>query len=353
MSIMKRTTVALTILVYSFVILGCSGSDEGVIKATKAQEVRVTNIALERFEVFIDKLKENPKYAQITANPNFKALILPYFKNIVRFAKYSGATDSQINTYCYDQKRMMYAAAENWVREWIKEHPSVVYNYERSNSTDMGEAVKQNMRQQTKNKSSGIVVKNTPRKAKLFLSIEPVNSRIFITNVNQHFYQGIELKPGRYNLEISDNGYKSKTIFVSLGIGEVKHVRVTLSKIIEDDVSITVVDEKNQLVWKTGPSANISFRKARRWVESLTVNSGGWKLPTLEQLSTLCKESEHDASLQPLFEHYTSYVWFGDRKKAKVGMFYMRSGGNIVWTNPDSINFAKVFAVCKITDNLK
>lgn len=121
MSIMKRTTVALTILVYSFFVLGCSGSDEGVIKARKAQEARVTNIALERFEVFIDKLNENPKYAQITANPNFKALILPYFKNIVRFEKYSGATDSEINTYYYKQKRMMNAAAENWVREWITE----------------------------------------------------------------------------------------------------------------------------------------------------------------------------------------------------------------------------------------
>jgi TRAP-type mannitol/chloroaromatic compound transport system substrate-binding protein len=57
-------------------------------------------------------------------------------------------------------------------------------------------------------------------KSKLFVEVEPRDSKIRILNIKPKFRQGMELDPGRYHVEISANGYKTKKMWMDLEAGK-------------------------------------------------------------------------------------------------------------------------------------
>lgn len=50
----------------------------------------------------------------------------------------------------------------------------------------------------------------------LYVMTVPVDAKVRIMNIEPRFYSGILLKPGRYDIEVSYPGYKSKRMWVSL-----------------------------------------------------------------------------------------------------------------------------------------
>jgi len=65
-------------------------------------------------------------------------------------------------------------------------------------------------------------------KGKLFVDTMPSNARVRILNIRPKFYQGMELRPGRYHVEASNRGYKTQKKWVNLEAGEDKRLEIRL-----------------------------------------------------------------------------------------------------------------------------
>ena len=53
-----------------------------------------------------------------------------------------------------------------------------------------------------------------------------------------------------------------------------------------------VLDTKTNLEWVVGPARDMDWYEARDWVSNLSVSGGGWRMPTAEEVKTLCLVDE-------------------------------------------------------------
>ena len=68
-----------------------------------------------------------------------------------------------------------------------------------------------------------------PKTARLYVDTTPSDARIRILNIGPKYYQGMELSPGDYHLEVSASGHGKQTRWVSLAAGEDKRISFSLS----------------------------------------------------------------------------------------------------------------------------
>ena len=73
-----------------------------------------------------------------------------------------------------------------------------------------------------------------------------------------------------------------------------------------------VKDTKTGLEWKVGPDEDTDWKEARSWVQSLNLDGGGWRMPTLDELEGLYKEGKGDRNMTPLLKTTGWYVWSGE-----------------------------------------
>ena len=66
------------------------------------------------------------------------------------------------------------------------------------------------------NEDKTITVQLVPKKYRLYLDTTPQNAQVKFLNLNQDFQQGMELKSGRYPLEISSPGYETSQPVVEI-----------------------------------------------------------------------------------------------------------------------------------------
>ena len=69
-----------------------------------------------------------------------------------------------------------------------------------------------------------------PLKSRLYVDIQPEGASIRILNIGPAFHQGMELDAGRYNLEVSADGYETQKMRVSLTAGQDKTLDIRLAK---------------------------------------------------------------------------------------------------------------------------
>ena len=74
-------------------------------------------------------------------------------------------------------------------------------------------------------------VSRSHRYATLAVSVDPSEASVRIMNIRPRFYQGIELKSGVYDLQVSAKKYKSKKILTTLRPGQDKIIQVSLKKL--------------------------------------------------------------------------------------------------------------------------
>lgn len=55
-------------------------------------------------------------------------------------------------------------------------------------------------------------------------------------------------------------------------------------KVYDDDV---ILDKMTNLEWYVGQDRDMSWDEAKKWIDSLTVAGGGWRMPTLNELRGL------------------------------------------------------------------
>ncbi len=113
--------------------------------------------------------------------------------------------------------------------------------------------------------------------------------------------------------------YPDLTPEISKQIDNVKAHSISLPKGISDRFIAynngIVKDNKTGLEWIAGPDKNTNWEEGKLWVESLTVDGGGWRIPTIKELKTLYEEGVGTHNLTPLLKTTGGYVWSSEIKK--------------------------------------
>ena len=184
-------------------------------------------------------------------------------------------------------------------------------------------------------------------KSKIFVEVEPKDSRIRILNIKPRFQQGMELASGLYHVEASKQGYQTKKMWIELGAGEDKKVAVNLKRkpVIQtairkqakppasvalsskgqagaikdrqggertssekENKRINVLKQKGVVlsdnIWKDPDSSLIwqkhisnrgyRWHEAKKYCEELTLDGfHDWRVPTVNELSTLLTERSY------------------------------------------------------------
>jgi len=114
-------------------------------------------------------------------------------------------------------------------------------------------------------------------------------------------------------------------------------------------VSGVVKDLESGLEWLASPDGNITWRRAKSWVDSLNIDGGGWRMPTIEDLQTLNQERRWRLRSTPIFQELVLYVWSGKTMGRKAACYYLRDTANLLWANR-STQAARAFAVRSRSD---
>jgi hypothetical protein len=270
-------------------------------------------------------------------------------------------------------------------------------------------------------------------KSKIFVEVDPKDSRVRILNIGPKFYQGMELKPGRYHVETSKQGYETKKMWVSLGAGENKNLDISLEQlqasiqptatnnrfsqeqarlererrefeqmkleferkkqkpqsqkfvvasgprkesqnqkvevasvskktsssrpssntvVIKNDSQYiayahdVVKDTKTGLEWVAGPDEYTTLSEAKSWVQSLSIDGGGWRMPTEAELNALYKTGAGYRNMTPLLKTTGWVVWAAESMDSSVRWwgFDFRYGDR-QWRDPPYDYSIRAFAV--------
>lgn len=91
-----------------------------------------------------------------------------------------------------------------------------------------------------------------------------------------------------------------------------------------------VKDSNTGLEWKTGPDEDTNWNEARSWVQSLNLDGGGWRMPTMDELAGLYKKGMGFHNLTSLLLDTTLkylWVWSGETEgSSNAGDFYFYDG---------------------------
>ena len=70
-----------------------------------------------------------------------------------------------------------------------------------------------------------------------------------------------------------------------------------------------VQDTNTGLEWKVGPDKDTNWKEARSWVQSLNLDGGGWRMPTMDELKGLYKEGMGSHNITPFLKTTSKYLW--------------------------------------------
>jgi len=111
-----------------------------------------------------------------------------------------------------------------------------------------------------------------------------------------------------------------------------------------------VKDTNTGLEWKVGPDRDTDWDEARSWVQSLNLDGGGWRMPTMDELAGLYKDGTGSRSMTPLLKTTGWWVWSGeteDPSRARAFSFYY---GDRIWPTRGYANDIRAFAVRSRSD---
>lgn len=144
--------------------------------------------------------------------------------------------------------------------------------------------------------------------SRLYVNTEPENADVRILNIGPKYYDGMELDPGKYHVEVSANGYETSRAWVSLAVGQDKNISIRLTEkyvpagpeeISRDGSFIayddgTVADTRTGLMWAAKDNGkNINWNAAKRYCDNYSVGGySDWRLPTIDELKGLYDKSK-------------------------------------------------------------
>jgi hypothetical protein len=106
-----------------------------------------------------------------------------------------------------------------------------------------------------------------------------------------------------------------------------------------------VYDDKNKLEWVAGPDKNTNWDEAKSWTEKLSLDGGGWRMPTREELKGLYDGGRGSRNMTPLLKTTGWRVWSGETKdSADAWLFLFLTGDGTCSPRGNSRNL-RAFAV--------
>lgn len=111
-----------------------------------------------------------------------------------------------------------------------------------------------------------------------------------------------------------------------------------------------VRDTNTGLEWKVGPDRDMVWDEARSWVESLNLDGGGWRMPTVDELAGLYKKGKGGRNMTPLLKTSGWWLWSDAITIKNTGLsivwnFNFYDGSRASYFFPGSDGNARVFAV--------
>jgi hypothetical protein len=106
-----------------------------------------------------------------------------------------------------------------------------------------------------------------------------------------------------------------------------------------------VYDEKTNLEWVAGPDKHTNWDEAKAWIESLSIEGGGWRWPTKEELKSLDKKGVGDRNMNPLLKTTGWRVWSDETEGSEAAWYFNFYDGDYTWGPRESFGFPRVFAV--------
>jgi len=110
---------------------------------------------------------------------------------------------------------------------------------------------------------------------------------------------------------------------------QAQEAEATRLKALESEV---FYDKNTGLEWLAGPDRNTNWTEAKKWVESLNVAGGGWRMPTRKELKTLYKKRAGERNMTPLLKTTGWWVWSGETKGSSSAWYFTFRYGIEGWS---------------------
>lgn len=234
-----------------------------------------------------------------------------------------------------------------------------------------------------KNAPVSLIVKLERNQWQLTVIPEPSDAVVKIMNITPRYQPGIFLSPGKYDIKVSKNGYKTHEQSIQIEDSDVS-LKVNLEKQIIDDpidgqakpdrlrnypITVssgnakqtfelndrwrplkyvnnkfkdngddTITDHATGLTWqKYGSDDWLTFDEAQNYIKN-ELNQGkgfaghkDWRLPTMEELMSLLEpeKSSNGLYINRVFGNKQWYCWSSDRMSSSVGWGVDFNGGYV------------------------
>ncbi len=106
-----------------------------------------------------------------------------------------------------------------------------------------------------------------------------------------------------------------------------------------------VYDTKTYLEWFAGHDEDTTWDKAKSWANSLSVDSGGWQMPNLEELKSLYNKGAGARNMTPLLKTTGQWIWSCVPKETAAAWIFDDGLGESYWGYRYSSSNSRVFAV--------
>ena len=121
--------------------------------------------------------------------------------------------------------------------------------------------------------------KISPKVGKVFVETEPVDALVKILNIKPKFFQGMELEPGNYHVEVASEGYETQRRWIDIKAGDQEQFKFNLAKI-EVAKPITALPVKQEQLVATKQSVTSPQKTFKNSIgmEFVLIPSGSFKM---------------------------------------------------------------------------
>ena len=106
-----------------------------------------------------------------------------------------------------------------------------------------------------------------------------------------------------------------------------------------------IVDKQTGLEWFVGPDRDTTWDEAKAWVQRLSVDGGGWRMPAVDELHTIYKYGLGEFNMSPLFKTSGWFIWSGEQYHGNIVYLFNYKYGRSIRNPHSSERFHRVFAV--------